>query len=570
MRIVVRSIQLISLGMCLGYFLTAPVLASETTWLSQSSDWFDPANWSDGVPDASTDALIGPGGLNFPVISNGVASVRNLRIVSRQFNIGQGGRLEAADILVEFGGSAFRMLGPDAEVWVSGDMRFGGTVDGPNASDSIPFSVFDGALLRVDGDLELGDPDYFNPDRTRVVNLNIRGEDSLVDVGGDLAMAVQANSIPGWREGTVRVAGAVTVGAGENSSERQFVLRIGGQFDTLAAAPQIDLTSDDPAIVLLRTMDVNRLEFLVDGPGYRLESAAGVPISLRGGFDVFDRSPGHTVADGDHEVSVWRIEQGTAEFNGSVDGKVELWQGRTLTASAAIGHLHSAGIVQIRSMDEPGALTISDEFVQTSSGSIRFRVTASGADQLTSAGALRFEGGDIQIQIDEDAEPGTYLIMESTLGIAPFNAPVEILNQGSLEAETVVTATGVRLELRRVGELDLDTTALEFGPVALGEFAEQTVMLGNIGGGALEISFQPPAEPSFSLAGGSCPLQFAFSLAPDQSCDVVIRFEPDRAGEISSSLTIAMPGEGNSESVSLSGLGIAGPDIFSDRFESQR
>ena len=40
----------------------ARITSAQTIWNAQTGDWFQPANWSDGVPDSATDAQINNGG----------------------------------------------------------------------------------------------------------------------------------------------------------------------------------------------------------------------------------------------------------------------------------------------------------------------------------------------------------------------------------------------------------------------------------------------------------------------------------------------------------------------------
>lgn len=549
-------------------------LAAETVWLGNSSNWFDEANWSDGVPDALSNAVVGTEGSSFPIIDSGSAEVGHLRLDRRRLNIRDGGRLQASEIFVEFGGgSGVEVTGSGSELFVSGDMRFGGTNPGPNSggTDSIAFLVGAGAHVNIVGTLQLGDPDNFGIiTRPRVVNLNAVDPETLIELG-NLDVAVQARAFPSWGNGaTIRVAGSVTFGKGEISSLREFELRLGGTLVTLGPAPLLDLTGEDPTIELLQTMELNNIFFAYSDEEYRLENAAGVPISIRGGFDVYDESPGHTVANGHHEVNLWRVEQGSAEFNGSVDGLVELLIGTSLISAGEITRLHSQAPVQVGTLLEPGTLIIGESFVQTSAGSTRLRVQADAQDQLISNGTIDFQGGNITIEIAEDAQPGIYRLIENELGFVNFAPFIEIINHSNLSTNTITAANFLRLELTAPGELHLDPSSLDFGEIAVGEFADQTVTLSNIGQSGLSLAIGEPEMADFSRNGGNCPDGFAFSLASGQECTVVVRFAPSQGGEIVGTLPIHLPDDDDVRALDLSGRGNAGPDIFSDRFEAQR
>jgi hypothetical protein len=545
-------------------------LAAETVWLGNSSNWFDEANWSDGVPDATTDAVVGNLGSPFPIINSGTAEVRNLILDRQSITITQGGRLQASEIFAEFGDQMIRVNGTGSELQVAGDMRLGGTSPPTGGVDLILVEFNDGAFVSIGGTLELGDPNFELSSGFRAVNLRIQGADTVVEVG-QLDMAVQINDISTWRDGaTVRVANGITVGNGALSSQRQFVLRFGSLPSTLGVAPLLDLTGEDPTIELLNAMVTNEIYFFYSDDEYRFESAAGVPISIRGGFDVYDESPGHTVANGHHEVNLWRVEQGSAEFNGSVDGLVELLIGTSLISAGEITRLHSQAPVQVGTLLEPGTLIIGESFVQTSAGSTRLRVQADAHDQLISNGTIDFQGGNITIEIAEDAEPGIYRMIENELGFVNFAPFIEIINHSTLSTNTITAANFLRLELTAPGELHLDPSSLDFGEIAVGEFADQTVTLSNIGQSGLSLAIGEPEMADFSRNGGNCPDGFAFSLASGQECTVVVRFAPSQGGEIVGTLPINLPDDDDVRALDLSGRGNAGPDIFSDRFEAQR
>ena len=52
---------------------SAPAFAQTTVWTDGTGNWFTPANWSAGVPNANTDALINNGG-NAQITSSGAAA----------------------------------------------------------------------------------------------------------------------------------------------------------------------------------------------------------------------------------------------------------------------------------------------------------------------------------------------------------------------------------------------------------------------------------------------------------------------------------------------------------------
>ncbi len=56
----------------------APAGFTQTIWQAQAGDWFQPVNWSDGVPDSATDAQINNGGT--PEIAAAAAAVNNFTL----------------------------------------------------------------------------------------------------------------------------------------------------------------------------------------------------------------------------------------------------------------------------------------------------------------------------------------------------------------------------------------------------------------------------------------------------------------------------------------------------------
>ncbi|MEO8044999.1 MAG: hypothetical protein ABI674_08840, partial [Spartobacteria bacterium] len=72
-----RTRTVIFLSGCLLLGLT-PTGFTQTLWQASSGDWFQPVNWSDGVPDSATDAQINNGGT--PEIAAAAAATNNLTL----------------------------------------------------------------------------------------------------------------------------------------------------------------------------------------------------------------------------------------------------------------------------------------------------------------------------------------------------------------------------------------------------------------------------------------------------------------------------------------------------------
>lgn len=567
-----RPGRLCFLAFAFSLLLITGAAAAETIWQGQSSNWFDPANWSDGVPDATTNVRIPDISASRPQINNGMAEVGHLQIDALGLRISNGATLQAASVTSRMRedliADGIYVTGAGSELRVSGDMRLGTELISLAFFQGTFLQIQNGGLVHVMGNLRLGDLSGFPSSRSSA-NIFLSGANSMLAVDGDMELAIWSGGLYVWSAGTVRVGGRFTIASQpQGNTDRPTAIEIGQVSQAPPGAPiRFDLTADDPTIEWVNELSLNEFVFMHTDDEYRLENSAGVPISLRGQMEVLHRTEAHTIADGHHQFPVWRIEAGSSEFNGSVDGLVELLQGLHLYGGGEIARVQSTGTVQPGTRTETGTMRITESFQQIGPGMTNFRVQSDGFDRLVSETTLDFQGGSIRITIDEDAQAGEYSLIHADIGFIAFFAPVEIINHGYLRAETTQTANELRLELRRFGELSVDASSLEFGSVALGEFSEQPLALENIGESDIQLNFQPFAENAFSLSGGSCPLQFAFLLAPGQSCSVTVRFQPDRGGEINDQFSIQVPNEGQSETVELRGQGDAGPDIFSDRFE---
>ncbi|MBX2887511.1 MAG: T9SS type A sorting domain-containing protein [Ferruginibacter sp.] len=104
-----------------------------SSWLGNSSDWFDQANWCGLVPDATINAIVPAGLSNYPTISSGVAHCKNL-------NISPGGMLSISSTgKLEISGSTNNegVLTNNGEILITGSgiqtfPGFNGTVNAMN------------------------------------------------------------------------------------------------------------------------------------------------------------------------------------------------------------------------------------------------------------------------------------------------------------------------------------------------------------------------------------------------------------------------------------------------------
>jgi T5SS/PEP-CTERM-associated repeat protein len=84
------------------FFALTRVAFAQTIWNTQSGDWFQTANWSDGVPDSATDTQVNNGGT--PQVAAAGASTNNLYLGfdagdSGNLLVSGSGTLQAANLL---------------------------------------------------------------------------------------------------------------------------------------------------------------------------------------------------------------------------------------------------------------------------------------------------------------------------------------------------------------------------------------------------------------------------------------------------------------------------------------
>jgi serine protease len=174
--------------------------------------------------------------------------------------------------------------------------------------------------------------------------------------------------------------------------------------------------------------------------------------------------------------------------------------------------------------------------------------TASQADHSLRHGRIVFAPGarstTLRFSIERDVErdPGETLII--TLG-----DPERATLAGPSSLTLIIQDTTAP------GRLALSADTLDFGPHPLGTADTLPVMVANGGGAPIEVT-QIDVEGSFARRGGTCPAAFPLSLAPGESCTLLIAFTPTTMGVYRGRVALAMA-EGESASIALQGSGIA-------------
>ncbi|MGQ9925745.1 MAG: S8 family serine peptidase [Chloroflexaceae bacterium] len=174
--------------------------------------------------------------------------------------------------------------------------------------------------------------------------------------------------------------------------------------------------------------------------------------------------------------------------------------------------------------------------------------TANQADHSLRQGRIVFAPGarsvTLRFSIERDAErdPGETLTI--TLG-----DPERATLAGPSSLTLIIQDTTAP------GRLVVSTDTLDFGPHPLGSADTLPVMVANGGGAPIEVT-RIDLEGSFARRGGTCPAAFPFSLAPGESCTLLIAFTPTTMELYSGRVALAMA-EGESASIALQGRGIA-------------
>jgi hypothetical protein len=175
--------------------------------------------------------------------------------------------------------------------------------------------------------------------------------------------------------------------------------------------------------------------------------------------------------------------------------------------------------------------------------------TASQADHTLRHGRIVFAPGQrsttlsFRIERDDERDPG------ETLAIT----------LGDPERATLAGPSSLTLIIQdpaAPGRLALSTDTLDFGLRPLGTAGTLPVLVANGGGAPIEVT-RINFEGSFARHGGACPAEFPFSLAPGESCTLLIAFTPTTVGAHSGRVVLAMAKEGESASIALQGSGIA-------------
>jgi len=142
-----------------------------------------------------------------------------------------------------------------------------------------------------------------------------------------------------------------------------------------------------------------------------------------------------------------------------------------------------------------------------------------------------------------------------TLSVDCFNGS-DLIYQG--------TASGIKIRANKVTSVEVSlngvfigintsVTALDFGPVILGNTSDKTLRISSTGTATLQISDITTSNAVFTIVGNK-----AFSISPGNYQDVTIRYTPTSANSSNAILQIQNNSTENVKEVTLTGTGIIG------------
>ncbi|MBX3014973.1 MAG: choice-of-anchor D domain-containing protein [Caldilineaceae bacterium] len=124
------------------------------------------------------------------------------------------------------------------------------------------------------------------------------------------------------------------------------------------------------------------------------------------------------------------------------------------------------------------------------------------------------------------------LTFEPTL-LGSLSTVLTIASTDLDELITLVNLNGLGIS----PEIEVSTTAIDFGSVDVGEVATRTVTISNTGSGPLVFAgISLDSLTNFGLGSGGCGL--IGTLAAGESCTITLTFEPTLAGALAATLTI--------------------------------
>ena len=167
--------------------------------------------------------------------------------------------------------------------------------------------------------------------------------------------------------------------------------------------------------------------------------------------------------------------------------------------------------------------------------------------------------GETVFRLEPDASRELVVSFAPTSGGAQ-QASLAIQSDDPDEPTVTVSLSGSGLGVPRVA---VEPSQLQFGDVALGQSAEQSLTVHNTGTANLVVHDIQSGDPAFGVTGAT-----SFELAPGDFRDVAITFSPAASGALQATLSIlSNDPEQPAITVALAGTGAGEPDIVVETTE---
>lgn len=180
----------------------------------------------------------------------------------------------------------------------------------------------------------------------------------------------------------------------------------------------------------------------------------------------------------------------------------------------------------------------------TNSGTVDLVVSS----VIASTGAFRVVSVSVPFTLRAGLRTGVQVAFAPTAAGAA-SGMVSVVSNDSAHSPLAISLTGNGVA-QQAPQITVSPSTLDFGSVAVGQFADLSITIGNTGGGNLNVTSYTSSNPVFNV---SAPPLVVF---PGLAAKTSVRFTPASAGAVSGTLTIASNDAAKpSFTISLTGTG---------------
>lgn len=435
---------------------TMPSQAQDSNWTGAvSTDWFDPGNWSAGVPDTTTNAAIDTATPNAAVVNAGSAQADFLQIGIQgagTLDIQNGGTVSnSVGYIARFTASTGTVtVDGEGSTWTNSNILYVGTQGAgtltirnsgqvSNTDGVIAYAIGSTGTVTVDG----AGSTWTNSDQLRVGNLGT-GTLTISNGGTVSAASVEIASETG-STGTLNIGAAsgaaaaapgtldtptVAFGAGtgaivfnHTATDHVFAPAISGAGSVTVAAGTTILTGINGytggTTVQAGTLDI--------GGGRTTGSIMGNVDVAAGGTLAFNRSNDFTFAGsigGDGAIDklatgatlltgnsgaftgTTTVNAGALVVDGTLGGVIDVQSGARLEGTGTVGTTTVASGATIAPGHSPGTLTVAGDITFASGSTYEVEIEPDlDGDLIDASGAATIDGGTVHVL----KTPGTYV-----------------------------------------------------------------------------------------------------------------------------------------------------------------